>query len=108
MYSEHLFDSRPGDQPSLLVDLRCSDTEPPRMFVFGELDAVSADRLQTAVVDVLRHQHPRSLEMDLQGVTFLDSVGIRALLLCQADARQVDCQIRLTNPQPIVYQVLQI
>ena len=38
----------------------------------------------------------------------MDSAGIRALLFCQADARQVDCQIRLTNPHPMVYPVLQI
>jgi anti-anti-sigma factor len=108
MYSEQLFQFRPGDQPSLLVDLQCSDTEPARMFVFGELDAVNADQLQKAVVDVLRHHRPSRIEMDLHGVSFLDSVGIRVLVLCQADARQVDCQIRFTNPQPMVYRVLQI
>ena len=46
--------------------------------------------------------------MDLHGVTFLDAAGIRALVLCQADARQVDCQITLTQPQPVVYRVLEI
>jgi anti-anti-sigma factor len=92
----------------LVVDLQCSDTEPPRMVVFGELDELSADRLQKAVGDVLRHHRPRCIEMDFHGVTFLDSVGIRTLLFCQADARQVDCQIRLTSPEPMVYQVLQI
>jgi anti-anti-sigma factor len=108
MYSEQLVEFRPGDQPCLLVDLQGSDTEPARMVVFGEVDAVSADRLQQAVVDVLRRRRPRGLEMDFHGVTFLDSVGIRALLLCHADARRVDCQIRLTNPHPMVYHVLQI
>jgi anti-anti-sigma factor len=108
MSAEQLFEFRPGDQRCLLVDLQCSDTEPARMLVFGEVDAVSADRLQRAVGDVLRHQRLRCIEMDFHGVTFLDSVGIRTLLLCQADARQVDCHIRLTNPEPMVYQVLQI
>jgi anti-anti-sigma factor len=78
------------------------------MFVFGEVDALTAGQLQKAVVDVLRDQRPGCIEMDLHGVTFLDSVGIRALVLCQADAQQVDCQIRLTKPQPVVYRVLQI
>jgi anti-sigma B factor antagonist len=108
MYTEHLFDSPPVDQRSLLVDLHCSDSEPPRMFVFGEVDALTAGQLQKAVVDVLRDQRPGGIEMDLHGVTFLDSVGIRALVLCQSDARQVDCQITLTNPQASVYRVLQI
>jgi anti-anti-sigma factor len=108
MYTERLFDSPPKGQPSLLVDLDCSDTEPPRMLVFGEVDALTVGQLQKAIVDVLRRQRPSCIELDLHGVTFLDSVGIRALVGCQADARQVDCQITLTNPQPMVYRVLQI
>jgi anti-sigma B factor antagonist len=108
MCSEHLFDAQSGSQPSLLVHLGCSDAGPPRMFVFGEVDAVSAGRLQEAVVDVLRDERPSCIEMDLHGVTFLDSAGIWALVQCQADARQVDCRIRLTKPQPVIYRVLQI
>jgi anti-anti-sigma factor len=102
------FDAPAGDQPSLLVDLHCSDTEPPRMLVFGEVDALSAGHLHKAVVEVLREQRPRRIEMDLHGVSFLDSAGIHALVLCQADARQLDCHITLTNPQPVVYRVLQV
>ena len=102
------FDAQPGNQPTLLVDLHCSDTDPPRMFVFGEVDALSAGHLHQAVVDVLREQRPRRIEMDLHGVSFLDSAGIHALGLCQADARQVDCRITLTKPQPMVYRVLQV
>jgi anti-anti-sigma factor len=94
MYSERLFD--------------CSDNEPPRIFVFGEVDALTAGQLQKAVVEVLRDRRPRCIEMDLHGVSFLDAAGIRALLLCQADAQRVDCQIMLTEPQPVVYRVLQI
>jgi anti-anti-sigma factor len=108
MYSEQLFDSQSGNPPSLLVDLDCRDPGPPRMLVFGEVDAVTAGQLQKAVVNVLSDQRPSCIEMDVHGVTFLDSAGIRAMLQCQADARQVDCQIRLTKPQPVVYRVLQI
>jgi anti-anti-sigma factor len=108
MYSERSFDLPTEDQPWLLVELQGSGSVPPRMVVSGEIDALTAAQLQKAVVDVLRHQRPAGIEMDLSGVTFLDSAGIRALVLCQADARQVECQITLTNPQPIVYRTLQI
>jgi anti-anti-sigma factor len=108
MQSEQLFDSRSGSLPALLVDLHCRDSEPPRMLVCGELDAVTAGPLQKAVVDLLREQRPHCIQLDLHGVGFLDSAGIRALLLCQDDAQQADCQIRLTKPQPAVYRVLQI
>jgi len=56
------FNAPAGDQPSLLVDLHCSDTDPPRMLVFGEVDALSAGHLHKAVVDVLRDQRPRRRE----------------------------------------------
>ena len=58
MYTERLFDSPPEGQASLLVDLDCSDTEPARMFVFGEVDALTVGQLQIAIVDVLRRQRP--------------------------------------------------
>jgi len=108
MYSDLSSDAQPANQPSLLVDLHCSDTEFPRMFVFGEVDDLTAGQLHTAVGDVLRDQRPRRIEMDLHGVSFLDSAGIHALVLCQADAQQVDCQITLTRPQRLVYRVLQV
>jgi anti-anti-sigma factor len=78
------------------------------MFVFGEVDALSAGQLHEAVVDVLRDQRPSCIEMDVHGVTFLDSDGIRALVLCHADAQQMNCEIRLAKLQPAVYRVLQI
>jgi len=108
MQTEQMSDSQSESPPTLLVDLQRSDSEPPRMLVFGELDAVTAGQLQKAVVDLLREQRPHCIQLDLHGVSFLDSAGIRALLLCQADAQQADCQIRLTKPQPAVYRVLQI
>jgi anti-anti-sigma factor len=108
MQTEQLFDSRSGTLPALLVDLQRCDSGPPRMLVFGELDAVTAGPLQKAVVDLLREQRPHCIQLDLHGVSFLDSAWIRALLLCQDDAHQAGCQIRLTRPQPGVYRVLQI
>ena len=41
----------------------------------------------------MRHKDLSCIQMDLYGVIFLDSVGIKALVLCQADAHEVDCQM---------------
>ena len=46
--------------------------------------------------------------MDLSGVSFLDSSGIRALLLCHADAEQASCRMTITDAHRMVYQVLEI
>ena len=78
------------------------------MVLSGEVDATSADRLTESVVEVLGRRKPRRLEIDLGGVTFLDSAGIRALVRCHADAQQADCPLTLSAPRPMVYRVLEI
>ena len=94
--------------PSLQITLDCGVADQVRMVVSGEVDAVAAVVLHKAVVDALRHHRPRCIELDVAGVTFLDAGGTSALVLCQADARQVDCRIRLVHPQPAVYRVLKM
>jgi anti-anti-sigma factor len=107
MHNEPSFDA-PSDE-SLLADLRCgSEKNPARMVVSGEMDEVSAVQLQRAVVDVLRQHRPSCIEMDLQGVTFLDSAGIKALLVCHADGQQVGCRLQVIRPRRNVYRVLEI
>jgi anti-anti-sigma regulatory factor len=41
-------------------------------------------------------------------VGFLDSAGVSAVLMCRADAAQLDCRLRLRDPQPDVRRVLRI
>jgi len=108
MFSELTFDGDREDRPSLVVRLHRTDAEPPRMFVVGEVDALSALQLQDAVEDVLRDLRPGRIEIDVEGVTFLDSAGISALVQCHAQADQLGCRLRLANPQRSVYRVLQI
>jgi anti-anti-sigma factor len=105
---ERLFDIPPEDSASLRVEWECGEARRARMVLSGEVDAVSADRLQKAVVEVLRHHRPRAIEMDLHEVSFLDSAGLRGLVLCTADAQQMDCQVRVTHAPPAVYRVLQL
>jgi anti-sigma B factor antagonist len=46
--------------------------------VTGEVDASNADRLRMAILDAA-HKHQTPLEVDLGGVTFMDSSGVRAM-----------------------------
>jgi anti-anti-sigma factor len=94
---------------SLLVEIECCDTaQVQRIAVAGELDALSAPALHNAVDDVLCQHFPRRVEINLHGLSFLDSAGIRALLFCHARAQQRDCQLMLTDPHPMTYRILQI
>jgi anti-anti-sigma factor len=105
MASGFAYDAQRDFRPDLQID---ADTAPPGMTVSGELDAVNADELRSAVADVLRRHRPERVDIDMHGVTFLDSAGIRALLLCQAEAQRVDCRITLSRPRPGVYRVLEV
>jgi anti-anti-sigma factor len=84
------------------------DAAPVRIVALGELDGESAAPLQQAVTEILRRQRPDRIDVDVSGVTFLDTGGIWALIECQADAHQLESSIRLTNPHPMVYRVLHI
>ena len=85
-----------------------ADAQTVRIAVTGELDALGARPLQQAILDALRRHRPQYITIDLTGVTFLDTAGINTLIRGLADARQLDCQLRLSNPRPLVYRVLHI
>jgi anti-anti-sigma factor len=61
-----------------------------------------------AFIGAVRRHRPAIVEMNLRDVTFLDSAGIRTLVLCQADARQVDCRIMMVDTPPFARRVLEI
>jgi anti-anti-sigma factor len=97
-----------GVLPLIVEADRSEETLVRRLTVAGELDALSAADLHKAVIDVLRRQQPHRLEINLRGVTFLDSAGIRALVSCHCDAQQLNCRLTVTDPHPMAYRVLQI
>jgi anti-anti-sigma factor len=107
MLAEAIADSSPDDRHAV-IEIRTDGEGPPRLVVSGDIDAVSARRLQQSVIDVLRRHPPAELSVDLAGVTFLDSAGIEALLRCRVDAEQVECRLSLANPGPTTYRLLQI
>jgi anti-anti-sigma factor len=84
------------------------DTETWRVVVAGEVDAITVAQLHEAVDEILQHPCPRQIEVDLHKVTFLDSVGIRILLLCHSGAERADCQLPITDASPVVHRVLEI
>jgi anti-anti-sigma factor len=59
--------------------------------VHGDLDIATCDRLSEAAEQV--PAETRLLAVDLGGVTFLDSSGLRALLLCRRRADRDDIEL---------------
>jgi anti-anti-sigma factor len=79
-----------------------------RVAFAGEIDMSTADGVDVIVADALRSHAPRHLCVDLTQVRFMDSSGIHALLRCRDRAADAGCELAVTNPQPIVYRVLEV
>jgi anti-sigma B factor antagonist len=75
--------------------------------VAGELDLVSAPRLRSAIAS-LQHESLDEVVVDLEGLEYIDSVGIGLLV---ASRRRLDAEGRrfsLRNPSPAVMRLLEI
>jgi anti-sigma B factor antagonist len=73
-----------------------------RVLVSGELDLFREADLRRAVDDVLADTTPERLVLDLRGVQFLDSSGLRALLMCRDRARSLGVPLALAvAPGPV-------
>ena len=77
-----------------------AETKDGRPALRGELDFLTAPELK-AWFDQLDGQ---ATEIDLSGVTFLESITLRIFLV----ARQRNSQLRLVNPSKAVVKVLEI
>nr|WP_240943184.1 STAS domain-containing protein [Planosporangium thailandense] len=84
------------------------DQQTIRLAIAGEIDILTADGLRDTLIHILHTYRPIHIGVDLADVTFLDPSGITALLKFAIAARQTDCAIAVTNPQPNVHKVLEI
>lgn len=73
-----------------------------RVLVSGELDLYREGELRTAVSALLADRAPDRLVLDVCGLQFLDSSGLRALLHCRDRARSVGVPLTLAvTPGPV-------
>jgi anti-sigma B factor antagonist len=77
------------------------------LLVRGEIDLASAPVLGAAVVDALA-ERPAVVVVDLAGVRFMDSTGLRALLDARLGAGAAGVALRLRAPSPAVARVLEL
>ena len=60
----------------------------------GELDLMSAGAVESAVIGLLERGFSHVV-VDLRGLSFLDSTGIRALLTCHARAQRENARLSI-------------
>ena len=76
------------------------------LMVRGEVDTSTAERL-SAGIDAALREAPRVV-VDLRGVTFINSSGLRALIGAFRDSGQNPEVLSLRAPSPFVHRVLTI
>ncbi|GIE36896.1 hypothetical protein Ait01nite_099410 [Actinoplanes italicus] len=82
--------------------------QPPNLVLSGELDGVESARLLQAVISVMHADPGCPIGVDATDVTFLDSGGLRALLICRDHAADAGSGFAVVAAGPIVDQVLEI
>lgn len=92
----------------LRIDTSCPAPGTVRVAVAGEIDLSNSDELHTGLLGVLSARLSHRIEVDLAGVTFMDCSGLTVLVVVGKAAARTGCQLRITNPQPIVRRVLDL
>jgi anti-anti-sigma factor len=76
--------------------------------VRGTLDAATVDALREALLSTVQAQRPATMIVDLTFVTFMDSMGIGALVTGYNAAREVGSRFVLRNPSEFVHRQLRV
>ncbi len=77
-----------------------------RLPIEGEMTIYRATELKQALLDALNGA--RSLQVDLHGVTEIDSAGVQLLMLAKAKGQATECEVRLVNHSPPVLEVFEL
>ena len=88
------------------IDLVSAEDGTPILFLCGEIDAATVDRLM-ACFDAVATSHPKSVSLSFAEVTFMDSSGINAIL----DLRRrldVDARIHLRDCSPTIQRMCDV
>lgn len=75
-----------------------------RVVLNGELDMETVGQLQ----EVVGKREEHKLEVDLSGVSFVDSTGLKCLLDINNDWQQKGGQMLILKPQSYISEVMQL
>lgn len=74
------------------------------LHVSGEVDVANADEL-TAALNEAFDANPKSIEVDVAGMPYIDSTGIGVLMAASKRAGESDVKLKVSHPQPTVLRV---
>lgn len=74
--------------------------------VSGELDAYTAPTLEDFLQE--RISSGSAVRLDLAGVTFMDSSGVRVIVNADNELRSAGSELVIRDPSPVVARLLQL
>ena len=74
----------------------------------GEIDADNAYDLREVVSGLLATERPRMIKVDMAEISFIDSVGIGALVSCYHTAAASGVRLVVCNPTAYVHRLLYV
>jgi anti-anti-sigma factor len=107
-------DSTPGKRAAVIGDgeptLRIEIDQDPagvRLMAHGDIDLHTAPTLSQHLTEAAA-LGVRRIALDCSAVDFVDSAGLRALLVAHSDLRANDVKLVVVRPSPMVARVLEI
>lgn len=107
-----LLKSHPGDRMdggrlvSLAIEINQLGRDVVEISPHGEIDVDTAHEVREAVWGVLHESRPFRIELNLKSVTFIDSVGISALVAGFQTAEVSGARLAVTKPSRFVHRQL--
>jgi anti-anti-sigma factor len=92
--------------PDELVVKATGNDSNPVIIVAGEFDA-SGTQLFEACLSTVLDKHPGSIAIDTRGLTFLDSSGLRSLLVAWTAAEEAGVAFRISQPSPALRRMVE-
>ena len=96
-----------ADTPSEFDIVASADGHIGHVTISGDLDTDSAPRLISTMHE-LAVAPRRGVELDCEGVTFLDSAGVRALIVARNEAIRNGVELVLVRPSPTLTRVIEM
>jgi anti-sigma B factor antagonist len=90
----------------LRIEVRYQDRD-ATVVVEGAFDTTGAERFVASVVDALE-THPEAIVVDANGLTFIDSSGLTALLRSRAAAGVAGVGFRISERSPALRRAIDV
>ena len=89
------------------METKTEGTDPIVITVSGEVDLATAADLERAIASALGGS-ATVIEVDLSGVEFMDSAGLRVLVAARKQADDAGRELRLRSPHERVRRIIEI